>query len=283
MLLGGPFLGVEALDAGLARKHHLRSTYAAIFPGVYLRSGVTPTFRQRAEAAWLWSRRRGVLCGLTAARLHGAKWVDDALPIELMWSNGRPPPGIRVRKDNLNAAEHGLRVGLPVTTVLRTAYDLGRRGLLSEAVERLDALGNAAGFAVEDVHALASGHRGARGLCQLYDALNLHDFRAQSPKETWLRLLVIGAGFPPPRTQIPVVVGGRTKYYLDMGWEHIKVALEYEGDHHRTDRAQFARDIVRLDEVVTLGWTIIRVAADTPPEWVIARVRQAWEAASRVH
>lgn len=58
MPLGGPFLGVEALDAGLVRKHQLRSKYVAIFPGVYVPSGVTPTFRQRAVAASLWSQRQ---------------------------------------------------------------------------------------------------------------------------------------------------------------------------------------------------------------------------------
>ena len=81
-----PFLGVEALSLGLVRKHELRSQYAALFPGVYFPSGHTPTFDQRAEAAWLWSRRRGVIAGLTAARLYGARWLDDALAIEMFWA-----------------------------------------------------------------------------------------------------------------------------------------------------------------------------------------------------
>ena len=104
----------------------------------------------------------------------------------------------------------------------------------------------------------------------------LHDPGAQSPKETWLRLLVMKAGFPRPRTQIPV---GR--YFLDMGWEELRLAIEYEGDHHRTDRQQFARDIARLEELVASGWTVIRVAADTQPQVAIASLRRAW--ASRVH
>ena len=87
----GPFRGVEALAGGLARKHDLRSKYLALFPGVYITREAIPTFRQRAEAAWLWSQRRGVLAGLTAARLHGAKWVDATAPIELISPNGRPP------------------------------------------------------------------------------------------------------------------------------------------------------------------------------------------------
>lgn len=280
--LPGPFRGVEALAHGHVRKHELRTKYLALFPGVYLSGATTPTFRQRAEAAWLWSRRNGVLAGLTAARLHGAKWVDDALPIELISSNGRPPAGIRTYQDQLHAGEYGLRASLPTTSVPRTAFDIGRRGKLLEAVAHLDALGNATGLTAAEISDVARAHPGARGIRLLTRALGVYDAGAQSPRETWLRLLVIDAGFPQPQTQIPVVVAGRVKYYLDMGWRELRVALEYEGDHHRTDRVQFARDIARLDELIALGWTIIRVAADTPAHTVIARLRQAWEPTSKL-
>ena len=277
----GPFIGAEEIDSGLLRKHQLRSQYSALFPGVYLSAALAPTFDQRAEAAWLWSHRSGVIAGLTAARLYGSKWVDDELPVEMVWSNGRPPPRIRVFKDRLDETEHVLREGLPVTTVARTAFDIGRRGQLGKAVARLDALANATGISAMAITELADSHRGARGICQLRSALALCDAGAQSPRETWLRLLIMRAGFPRPQTQIPVVVHGRRRYYLDMGWEELMLAVEYDGDHHRTDPAQFARDITRLEELAAMGWTIIRVAAGTPPGEVAVRVRRAWEA-SRV-
>lgn len=273
----GPFIGTEARSAGLVRKHQLRSGYVAIFPGVYLPRGEPPTFGQRAEAAWLWSHRKGVLAGLTAARLHGAKWVDDDAPIELIWAATRPPAGIHCSHDSLPPAERGLRASLPITTVARTAFDVGRRGRLGQAVARLDALGEATGVTAAEIAAVASGHAGARGVRLLRRALDLYDPGAQSPRETWLRLLVIGAGYPRPRTQIPVR-GSKKTYYLDMGWEQEKLALEYDGDHHRSDRKQFARDITRLEELAGLGWLIIRVAAGNPPEEVLARLKRAWHA-----
>lgn len=280
--VASPFIGTEALNLGLVHKYALLTRFRAIYPGVYLPHDATPTFRQRAEAAWLWSHRSGVLSGLTAARLHGAKWVDDGLPIELIWSNARPPSGIRVFKEQLTESERGLRASLPITTVVRTAYDVGRRGQLADAVARLDALANATPFTAASVADLADAHRGARGVRQLRCALTLYDGGAQSPQETWLRLLITDAGFPRPRTQIPITVGGRVKYYLDMGWENLKIAVEYDGDHHRTDRSQFAKDISRLEELAALGWVIIRVAARTPREEVLARLRRAWVAASKV-
>ena len=274
--MASPFIGAEALQSGSVRKHELRSRFRPVYPGVYLPRDVTPTFRQRAEAAWLWSRRDGVLSGLTAARLYGAKWVDEGRPIELVWTNARSPSGIRVFKEQLVDDERSLWASLPVTTPTRTAYDLGRRGRLADAVARLDALANAAPFTAAAVADLADSHRGARGIRQLRCALELYDAGAQSPQETWLRLLVVDAGFPKPRTQIPVTVGGRVKYYLDMGWEDLKIAVEYDGDHHRTDRSQFAKDITRLEELAGLGWIIIRVAARTPREEILARLHRAW-------
>ena len=258
------------------RKHELRSRFSAVYPGVYLPRTEVLSFRQRVEAAWLWSDRGGVLSGLTAARFHGAKWIDDALPIELIWRSARPPKGISVFRGQLRDGEQTVVAGLPVTTVARTAFDVGRRGRIGDAVARLDALGNATGIDAAAITEIASHHRGSRGMQQLLQALTLYDPGAQSPKETWLRLLVMKAGFPRPRTQLPV---GR--YFLDMGWEELRLAIEYEGDHHRTDRQQFARDIARLEELVAMGWTIIRVAADTPPHVAIASLRRAW--ASRVH
>ncbi|MGV1089258.1 MAG: hypothetical protein ACOYBX_14865, partial [Mycobacterium sp.] len=58
----------------------------------------------------------------------------------------------------------------------------------------------------------------------------------------------------------------------------LMIALEYDGDHHRTERAQFARDIVRLEALSNQGWIVIRVAADTPPREVLDRLRSAWAA-----
>ena len=55
-----------------------------------------------------------------------------------------------------------------------------------------------------DVKELAARHAHLRGLRQLETALDLADAGAQSPKETWLRLLLIKDGLPRPRTQIPV-------------------------------------------------------------------------------
>jgi len=272
---GVPFVGSEAVDAGIVRKHQLRRDFICVFPDVYAHRTLTLSVRQRAMAAWLWSHRQGVVAGLTASGLHGAAWVDEGLPVELVWANARRPSGLRTYDFRLASDEFADSHGMRVTTPVRTAFDLGRRGRLGDAVARLDALGHATGFAVEDVVVLAARHRGARGLRRLAAALELHDRGAASPRETWLRLVLIRAGLPPPRTQIPVRSASGLQYYLDMGWEDLKVAVEYDGDQHRANRRQFVKDVRRLEELRELGWIVVRVLAENADRDTLERVRRA--------
>jgi very-short-patch-repair endonuclease len=277
-----PFVGSEALASGLVKKHQLRTHFRAVFPDVYVPTNAVLTIPVRARAAWLYSHREGVIAGLTAAVLHGAKWVDDDLPIELIWSNARRPRGLRTYDMRLLSDEFGDYEDMRVTTVERAAFDIGRRGRLDDAIGRLDALGNATGFKADDVLAVADCHRGARGLRQLRSALDLYDAGAASPKETWLRLLLIRAGYPRPRTQIPVrSPDGRRWYYLDMGWEEIKLATEYDGEHHRENPTVFAYDIQRSEDLDELGWTRIRVVKENRQADILRRLERAWHSKLR--
>ena len=251
----------------------------ALFPDVYTGCDDELTIHHRATAAWLWSRRQGVIAGLTAAALYGAKYVGDTLPIELISPNRRPPRGIVTHKvTRPEPADIAPHYGLAVTTPERTAFDIGRRGELADAVARLDALGNATRLNIDAVRALAEHrYRGARGVQQLRSALDLYDSGAQSPKETWLRLLLIGAGYPRPATQIPVLSADRCRrYYLDMGWEELKLAVEYDGDQHRADPGQFAHDIVRSEDLDELRWTRVRVTKRHEEAEILQRVARAW-------
>jgi hypothetical protein len=272
------FIGSEAVLQGKLTPYQLRSRFRSIYPDVYLAGYSMPTLRQRAEAAWLWSARRGVLAGLAAAALHGSNWIDDDEPVELIWRNPHSPAGVITRNLRLDGDEITHVARLPVTTPARTAYDLARQLPRGKAVARLDALMHATPFSIDEVLLLAKRYPGARGLRRLQASLPLVDGGSASPKETWLRLLLIDAGLPKPTTQIPVHESCRLVGILDMGWTKYKVAVEYDGDQHRTDRRQYVRDQKRLRAFEALGWIIIRVIAEDRSTDVIRRVRQALSA-----
>jgi hypothetical protein len=276
--MGEPFLGSEALTRRRLTRHALRSRHVAVYPDVYVPADIELTAVLRARAAWLWSRRRGVIAGRSASALYGAKWVDGRVPAELLYNYRRPPKGIRTWSDHFDEDEIQMIAGMPVTTPARTALDLACRYPVDEAVAMIDALARATHLKMADVELLAQRYKGRRGIRNARLALDLVDAGAESPRETWLRLLLIRAGFPPPRTQIPVYDEyGQLIAVLDMGWEHIKVAADYEGDHHWTDRRRFNHDIRRAEAVAELGWIDVRVTAEDTPGGIIRRVGSAWD------
>lgn len=269
-----PFIGSEAVSAGALTRHELRKYHRAVMPDVYVGKGAVLSRQQRLRAAWLWSRRQAVIAGSSAAALHGAKWISEAAPVELIWPNARPPRGVITRHDLLLADETLTMRDMAVTTVERTAFDLGRRGQFGDVVARLDALGAVTDFKADDVRTLAERHPHTRGLPQLKTALDLFDPGGQSPKETWLRLMLIKEGFPRPRTQIPVLGrDGYPVYFLDMGWEEIMLAVEYDGEQHART---LGYDIDRHDYIAGVGWTVVRAAAGQRRAGIITRVQREW-------
>jgi hypothetical protein len=274
--MGKPFIGSEAIEAGRVTSYALRSRFIAMHPDVYIPTDAEVTAIIRAQAAWLWSRRQGVVAGQSAAALHGAKWVDARRPAEVLWPNRRPPKGIHAWSDRVTDDELEVIDGILVTTPARTALDIACRYPLGTAVAAIDALARATHLKMADVELLADRYKGRRGIRNARTVLDLVDPGAESPRETWLRLLVIRAGFPRPQTQIPVYHEyGVLVAVLDMGWEDIKLALDYEGDHHRTP-VRFNKDIRRHDDVTELGWMDIRVTSRDTEGGIIARLTAEW-------
>lgn len=272
-----PFLGSEALAAGVLTPYELRSRYVAVHKDVYLPRDAELTAVLRAKACWLRSRRRGVLAGYSASALHGAKWIDSTRPAAIIDTNRHTVAGVQAWEERIDDDEVGVVDGIRLTTPARTALDLARRLPLGVAVAAVDALAQAAELKMADVELLVDRYSGRRGMTAARAALALVDGGAQSPKETWLRLLLVRAGFPAVQTQIAVRnEWGWAEAYLDMGWEDIKVAIEYDGDQHRSDRRQYVKDIDRLEMLEQrYGWIVVRVIAEHHPDDVIRRVREA--------
>ena len=220
-----------------------------------------------------------------ASALHHAKWVDDDVPVELLWRNTHPPAGLIVRNEGYTPDEVTTIAATAVTTAARTIFDLGRHLPRNEAVARIDALLTVGRIPIDDVAPLLERHPRATDIRRLKTVLALVDAGAESPQETRLRLALTDAGMPPDRTQIPVVDGqGRIVARVDMGWEHLRVAVQYDGRHHQTDRATYVRDQKVNRALEARGWVVIRVIAEDSLADVVGRVAAAlygrgWRAA----
>lgn len=271
-----PFIGSEAIAEGNLTKSQLCTGYTRLFRDVYIDPSVEITPALRAKAGWLWAKRHAIVAGFSAAALHGSKWVDITRPVELIHDNRHRQQGIQTRGDRLQEDEIEIVVDVPVTCPARTALDLGCWYPIESAVAAIDALARAKDVKPADVDVIAQRYSGRRGIARARQAVDLFDAGSQSPKESWLRLLLIQAGLPRPQTQIAIRDEfGDAIAYLDMGWEAAKVAVEYDGEQHRTDRRQYSRDVRRLEMLERRGWIVIRVLAGDRPDEIVRRVRAA--------
>jgi very-short-patch-repair endonuclease len=272
-------VGSEALASGTLTRQTLRAHYDKVHQNVYAPKGLELDARDKAHAAWLWSRRDAVLVGSSAAAMLGTKWLPDDAPPELARSQFRSPKGIVTHSGAIADDEIRRLRGIPCTTPARTAYDIGRRIRKDESIIRIDALLNATRIPVSAVEAIADRYPGARGVRGLRTALDLVDGGAESPQETRLRLVLVRSIEPRPVTQIPVRDDrGRVRRRIDMGYPEWMVGVEYDGEQHFEDAEAYANDIMRLEFLANRGWTIVRVSACQLREErreVVERVRRA--------
>lgn len=85
--------------------------------------------------------------------------------------------------------------------------------------------------------------------------------RVESPKETETRLLLRAAGFAEPivnrSIRAPVTGEG---FRLDLSYPDLKLAIEYDGFWHSTDRRRHRRDRRKDDVLHELGWRVVRAS-----------------------
>lgn len=275
-----PFIGSEAIAAGKLTRHALRTQFATVHHDIYVPRGTRPTAVLRAKAAWLRSRRRGVLAGYSAAALHGTRWIDAALPANILDTNRRPTRGIVAWADVIDDDEICMKGDIRLTNPQRTAVDLACRLPEDAAVVAIDALARATRMKVADIELAAQRHAGRKGIKQARASIALVDPGAESPQETWLRLLVVRAGYPPPQTQYPVYNEyGALIGEVDNAWPELKIAMEYEGMHH-TDPDVLRKDIARIDAMIEMGWIVIRVTCRDGEANVLGRLAKVWASRS---
>jgi hypothetical protein len=167
---------------------------------------------------------------------------------------------------------------VPVTTALRTAFDLARHLDLTDAVAAVDAMLTRRWITITKLAEYAAKRPGWSGAPRVRRVLELSLPGAESPMESRVRLLLVLAGLPIPVPQYKIRdSAGRLLARLDLAYPELRLAIEYDGDHHR-ERDQFRRDLARLNRLRLLGWTVLQFTADDVlrhPERVVNQVRAA--------
>jgi hypothetical protein len=113
---------------------------------------------------------------------------------------------------------------------------------------------------INDLAQVATAATG-RGCRTARRAAGLARGNVASPRETMTRLLLVLAGLPEPRCNVSVGDAIRRIAEVDLLYDAYRIAVEYEGDHHRTDRWQWSVDIERAEALAAAGYAVIRVTA----------------------
>lgn len=197
-------------------------------------------------------------------RIEVASFVPDGAP-RLTGVKSR-----RVRRHLANTEVFtGTRVTTASTTWAMLADDLETGDLvaLGDAILRQDRIPGTSRLvrqphaSLSDLeHEFSRGRRpGADAAARAFLLLVPH---SASPPETHLRLQLKEWGFPEPTLDYDVCdSSGRLLGASEIAFPEFKIALEYEGDHHRVSTKQWNRDIDKVHSYTAAGWLTVRVTA----------------------
>jgi len=213
------------------------------------------------RGALLIAPRGSVIAGTSAARVWGARQGTDDDPIDVHSpSPFGPVRGIRAHHGTVDPSDTTFCRGVPLTTPLRTAWDIARRLPLLDAVPWIDAVARQRGVSTAELVAYASGRHGMRGVRTAAATFGLCDPRAESPPESVVRVhLHLGGVMVVP--QYWIMRDGQFVARADLALPELLLAIEYDGQWH-ADPNQLGRDRARLREINQAGWYVHHITRE---------------------
>jgi hypothetical protein len=275
-LLTGPFRLSDALRLGVSRQVLRGSRFRRVFRGAYVAADVPDSLAVRVDAARLLLPDSAVFSHQTAAALRLLP-VPAHTPVE-----ATVPPGLpRCRVRGL-VVHHGLLErdvtlvdGLRVIRPERNFVELAGRLSLVDLVILGDATIRRGWTTAAALRQTASACR-MSGTRLAREAAALVRPRVDSPMETRTRLLFVFAGLPCPEPGREVLDEyGQWVATPDLQYRAQRIAIEYDGDLHRTKKRKWRHDVATREQLTDLGWKIIVITADdvfVRPEALLQRV-----------
>jgi hypothetical protein len=293
-LMVGPFLVRDALGLGVSRDVLGGARFRRPFQGVRVPAGLPDSVELRCQAAALLVPD-AAFSHVTAASLHGLPLplqptgretasrtrasVHVTLAPTVPRRARRHPVGLVCHEARLQPDEIERRAdGLHVTTVARTWADLAGALDLVDLVAVADAALNRRLVSTQQLENITESWSGRAGAKLLRTALPLVEPATDSAMETRLRLLLVLAGLPRPVAGRDVVLYGGWIARPDLSYPELRIAIEYDGEHHRVDRKQWRNDIGRRRALEEAGWVVLIFTADDVlqrPQETVRQVRAA--------
>ncbi len=288
-LAGSPFAYREGIDAGLGRGRLRGGDLHRPYRGVRV-AGWTPDLEQRARAFQRRAPGNTYFCSVTAAVLYRMP-LPRRLERSLVLHVGVPAPvraprvtGVVGHKFQIEEADIRDWYGLRVTTPERTWCDLATSLTVPDLVAAGDYLihWEQPIASREALYSAMLRHPGQRGHRRLVRAFPQMNDRAESRRESLLRVIVVNAGIPGVEANVWITTSGGYRYRGDLViWER-KLIIEYQSRFHDGTK-EFDSDMTRISRLEADGWYVLQINNGDlgNPGELVQRIRKVLE--SRPH
>ncbi|MEV8218552.1 hypothetical protein AB0O65_02195 [Microbacterium sp. NPDC077391] len=215
------------------------------------------------------------ICGASAAVLRGYPATASSDLDVAVFAPRRAPKGRGVRGRTIRShlvdidVVDGIPASSPASTWAMLGRDLSERKLiiLGDAIvgiprdERGIRHPERAGATIEQLQ--ASIDAGSRpGLKKLRAALERIRVGCSSPLETDYRLDAEDARLPEPELDVEIFdARDRRVGISEFVYRQYSVVVEIEGDHHRSSKHQWNRDLQKYRDYASAGWEVVRLTA----------------------
>lgn len=255
----------------------MRRDYRPLYRGIWIPRNSEPTLAVRSFAlAALYPG--STMIGPSAAAVRGARLDPGFRPeIAVPHTTGRRD-GVVIRRYDVPEDHVQLLRGARVASPELTVFDLARfhdRETAVLAIEKLlDASPSTRAAWARGLDSLFDGIPNWWGAARARRVVDEVDPQNESPYESILRLAMAESGIIGFETQVVVPGLG---FRLDLAHPGARIAVEFDGEHHRSKKQQ-DEDAVRRNRLQAAGWIVIVVTARHlmgRREDLLATIRQA--------
>lgn len=279
----------QLTDAGIHPRLVSSPVLTRVLPGHYTRSDHPADLRAVALAAQRLIGGGAVVCAESAAELYRMRLPDrmtraGGAAIHLRAMVGPAPRStpllvVRRKAPARSLLLHGVEISHPLVALQEIATRTSRRELVV-AVDSVvaDRFGTVSKIPLAEVQEYAAGATG-RGASALRDAVALARERVWSPQETEVRLMLNDNGWDRPVLNHPVIDPATgVVHYVDLAYPERRIAIEYDGRDHVTDRERVKRDHRKSAALHAEAWTVIRIYSEDlhDPTDILDRLAHAW-------
>ncbi len=294
---GGVFLSSDAAQTGFTPniiRHRLRTgDWLTMRRGCYAESPSSMTAdldRLQIAAALAVVGPGAVASHRSAAFLLDLDVGTQKSPI--VWLT-RPPtcrngrhdkPGVIERAAQLPARDVMKVVALPCTTPTRTIVDLARHLSFADAVAYTDSALRSKAVTTASLDELLTAYQQWPGSIGARRVFNFATGLAESPLESYSRVLVEEAGLPRPELQQVIRIGNQFSYRADFYWPTHRTIGEADGRLKYADPTVLWAEKRREDHLRALGFQVVRWSWNDvfySPYKLVTRLRSALDPGAR--